>query len=59
MRIINVNTGYTAEITAISDVFTETEKLGILPTDTLTTGFVLGEVFIRNERTGDVLTIKD
>lgn len=59
MRIINVNTGYEAEIVAISDVFTETEKLGVLPTDNLTAGFVAGQVFIRIERTGDILMIKD
>lgn len=59
MRIINVSTGYEAEIVVISDIFTETEKLGVLPTDNLTTGFVAGQVFIRVERTGDVLTIKD
>jgi hypothetical protein len=59
MRIINTSTGYEVELVAISDIFTETEKLGVLPTDVLSTGFVLGEVFIRNDRTGDVLHIRD
>lgn len=57
MRILNISTGHAATVTSVTDIAEQAAALGVLPNDKLTTTFVAGQVFIRVERTGDVLTI--
>lgn len=59
MRILNINTGHKVTVTSVTDIAEQAAALGVEPNDALTTTFVGGQVFIRVERTGEILTITE